>query len=307
MAPLPDAWSKSSLGTLLEGCSWQWALEKVYGQEGGGTPATVLGTAYHAGVEWWCRSRLIEQRDRVAMFADDGGKAAMFAVAMEALDREVEQLDDEQWALHGTDYATLVEELAAALEHWWSTPIRDGQPGAGMSIRERIMRWRIIAVEPAFNEQPTEGLTGVRGFIDLLVWDPDDAVYRVVDHKSAGSFGRWAHDGAGHEIEAGVYVVGAEIASHLPAHGPVVMEWQITRKKLSAHARFEGVRVIEFEVQDVHRLWLEDRIKLANRIVADDLFETNPGWNLCSAKWCPHFRGCQVDGDLHPRQLMAQG
>ena len=300
MADLPLAWSKSSLGTLVDGCSWQYALEKVYGIPSHGSPQTAMGTAYHAAIEWYLRRLLLQQRDGIEDYFpfEDA-----LAEGMRVLFEEVEDLPEEQWALHDLDLPALSGQLEAALTNWWETPIPEGQPGEGESLRERFERWRIVAIEPYFRTNVADGVTSTHGYIDVLAWDPDCGVWVVVDHKTASSYGRWPHDGGGHELEGSVYVVGAELADALPVFGPVRMEWHVVRKKLSQHARFEGVRCVEMYVTDIHRLWMEDTLKIADRIVTNDAFETNPGWNLCSPKWCPYFRGCQVDGDLHPSAL----
>jgi len=297
-----NAWSKSSLSTLLEGCAWQWALTKRYGYTDPGSPATVLGTAYHAGVEAWLRRRLLRQRDGLDL--PDLDLDGMVEAGQSLLDVEAGKLPGEQWALHRTDVETLHGQLAVALKHWWSTPIPAGQPGAGGSLRDRIDGWRILAVEPYFRVR-APGVEGqpIHGYIDLLAYDPDDDLWMVVDHKTAGTFGRWPADGVGHELEAAVYDVGATVARHLPTFGKVAMEWHVARREPGSNARFEGVRVVQRVVDQYDRLWMGDRIVQADRQVESGEFPTNPGWNLCSAKWCAFHRGCQVTGELHPDVL----
>lgn len=54
-----DGWSKSSLKQLLEGCSWQWALQKLGGLDGPPTPHSAAGTGMHAGIEEHERCRIL--------------------------------------------------------------------------------------------------------------------------------------------------------------------------------------------------------------------------------------------------------
>jgi hypothetical protein len=46
--------------------------------------------------------------------------------------------------------------------------------------------------------------------------------------------------------------------------------------------------------------WMHDALVRADRIVETGAFRKNPGWNLCSAKWCPFYEGCEVTGELAP-------
>jgi hypothetical protein len=43
---------------------------------------------------------------------------------------------------------------------------------------------------------------------------------------------------------------------------------------------------------------LGDRVRKAEQMVATDNYQKKTNWPLCSAKWCPYFQGCQVDGTL---------
>jgi hypothetical protein len=41
-----------------------------------------------------------------------------------------------------------------------------------------------------------------------------------------------------------------------------------------------------------------EKIRAAERIVREEEYVRNPAWVLCSQKWCPHYHGCMVTGEL---------
>ena len=161
-------------------------------------------------------------------------------------------------------------------------------------MRDRLLRWRPVAVEPYANAD------GLHGYIDWLGYDHDAGRWVVVDYKTAASWGRWPLDGAGHEIEAAVYNLLAELGRALPSDRDAVMEWHVAKTSRGKTARFEPARVVRFEVDEAHRRWLSFERDRADTVVGTGAFEQNPAWNLCSAKWCAFWEGCQVTGELAP-------
>lgn len=290
------AWSKSSLSTLLEGCSWSWALEKLYGLESSGSPATAMGTAYHYALEQHERRRILHVRDGVG----PGGMSLdeMAALAHPILHKEAAELPAEQWAVHDTSPHQLAAQLEDALANWWSAQLPEGQLGAGGSLRDRLLSMRPVAVEPYFNVPAFS--SRMHGFIDWLGYDHETKTWVVADHKTANGLSRWPVGGAGHEIEASVYVVGSQLAKHLPTSGAVRMEWHIARKEIGTTARFQPVRNVSMRVEPIHEDHLGRQLAIADEIVSEEAFTPNPAWNLCSAKWCAFYEGCQVTGELAP-------
>lgn len=291
------AWSKSSLGNVLDGCSWQWALEKVYGMPSGGSPHTARGTAMHAGIEMHERRRIVLVRDGIPGSLPSQDEVTDYAMGV--LHDELHKLPPELIDMHGMSWTSLEDNVEAMIDNWWSAPIREGQPGAGASVRDRVMAWRPVAVEPYIEVDLTD-THRVKGFIDALLWDYDARQWVVVDQKSATGYGRWPLDGTGHEVEAGVYVLGSEVARNMPTNGSVRMEWHVMRPEKGTTSRYEPVRVVQLQVQEYHRQYLLASIDRANLIVEHEAFRPNPDWNLCSPKWCAHYQGCQVTGELAP-------
>lgn len=297
------AWSKSGIGALTTGCSWQSYLTKVVGLPDPGNPATIAGTAYHAALEHHERTRLLNVRDRAGLTMPDRG--ALSTVAEAALQVEAAKVPSAVWELHDTDYDATLGKVEVALSHWWEAPILDGQPGAGGSLRDRLLTMRPVAVEPYFRTRLDVSPRPLHGFVDWLGYDHDEQQWCVVDHKSSGGFGRWPHNGGGHELEASAYAVGAVVASNLPASGQVRMEWHIARTQAGKNARFEPVRVVAAEPARVEREWLEGHMLAADNIVNDRAFEKNEAWTLCAPKWCSHWVGCQVTGELSPETMLG--
>ncbi len=299
-------WSKSSLSSLLTGCSWQWALKKVYGLKDHGSPATALGTALHAAIEEHERRRIVALRtgDKALALAPMSFDALVASARVE-LAEAVKELPADTWAKHDTSYADLGELLAHSLNNWWHADAGDGR-----SLRDRIMAMRPISCEPGFNVGLESlglgdlglGLGRVHGFIDWFGYDHDTAEYVVIDYKTAGNFRYWAHGGDGHEVEAATYVVAGEVARNLPArYGNVRMEWHVVRKAApSTHHAWQGARAVVRHVSERDRDLLAGQVTMASRTVELSAYRTNPDWNLCSKKWCSFYNDCQITGRLAP-------
>jgi len=290
--------SKSSLSTLLDGCSWQWYLGKVAGLPDPGGPATWRGTSVHAAIEHAERHRIVT-----------GGHAPeteAVAVGLDALGREVEAgaPTDEVWARHGTNLETLAQQVTDAVANWYHAPLKGEDDD--MSLAGLVSRWSPLAVEAGFNIPLATSPRTLKGFIDTVYWDPDEAEYVVVDLKTANRLDRWK-SAEGHEREGIVYIHAAREAASLPPSGVVRMEWHVMRLELGKTARFEGARRVVFRPEPYHLGWALDDIRRADRILAEGLFAPDPSWNLCSPKWCPHFQGCQVTGELQPDRLAQAG
>ena len=283
------AWSKSGLDALTSGCSYRVYLQKVEGWPDPGSPAAVLGTAYHYALESHERDRILQVRDGVNVQETSPG--LLYDRARVVLDTQARALPERLWAVHDTSLDELQEKLATAIEHWWSAPIPGGQPGAGMSLRDRLLQWRPVAVEPYFNVSFGDSDRPLHGFIDWLGWDEDAAQWVVVDQKSASSFRSWPHGGGGHELEAAAYTFGSIIGSNLPVFGSVRQEWHVARTDAGSNSRHQPVRVIQTEPGDAEWYWLQDTMNLADQIVDEGLWEKNPDWFLCSETWCPMHVG----------------
>ena len=311
MRPVEEAftaWSKSGLSSLVEGCSWQVYLSKVMGLADPGTPATLAGTAYHAALELHERARIIQARGGDVELPS---LATLEAVAEHTVHEGADAIPGEVWHEHGTDVEHTAVKAAVAVNHWWATPY----DGGDLSLRDRLLDYRPILAEPYFRVQTEWSDRPIHGYIDWVGYDPETGQWVVVDHKSANTFGRWPRDGAGHEVEAAVYVTGAMKAAGIPVaemSTNVRMEWHVARSQPGSNSRFEGARLVTRTVDRYDIQLLQDHITIADRTVDEGGFRTNTAWNLCSKKWCPFWRGCQVTGELSPEtihmtQQLSQG
>lgn len=271
-------WSKSSLKSLLEGCAWQWALNKLGNLPSPATPQTAAGTGVHAAIEQYVRARLdgtdVPDRDTV------------LAVARAAAGAEADTIDDHGWAVSDVDRDGMLGLVDSAVGNWW-----DVDAGDGLTLRETLDLWTPVAVEPYFSCETEAG--SIHGYIDWI--GQDDNGWVVVDYKTASSLRRWpaVQDGIG--IEAAVYLTAAVASDVLPADENVRMEWHVAVTKGRGARRVMGPtfspELVEF---------LRDRIGAAEQMVAERRLPTKPTWNLCSERWCPFYHGCQVTGSLGP-------
>jgi hypothetical protein len=279
-------WSKSGLKTF-QGCSWRWYLVKHRGLVADpGSPATALGTAYHTALEWHERGRLQQQRDGADVQLPD--LAELQAVGHATLTTELAALPAGALAAHDTNPVQLSADLDAALANWHH------------ELRPRVLPWRVVAVEPYFRVPEYDA--ELHGYIDVLYYDPDTQEYVVVDHKTAAGWRSWQAGGVGNELEAAVYVHGAQQAPNLPSlHGRRArMEWHVARKAVGSNRTFQATRVIDRAVPDSDLEWVSRVVEQVEATIDEGRFEPNPSWFLCSAKWCPAYTGCQVTGELAP-------
>ena len=276
-------WSKSGLDSLVNGCAARVYFGKVLGYPDPGSPQSALGTAYHAAVEAHERQRLLHLRDGAEMRWLD-----CHSTGLKALTRELSKLPDVMFERHDLTPGDCAQMLGTAIDAWWEAPIPQGQPGEGQSLRDRVLAWRPVAVEPYFtapladvSERP------LHGYIDALYYDPEAGQYVTVDHKSTAHFRSWPTSGAGHELEATVYTVGSEVARNLPPRADVRHEWHIARRETGSTSRFEAVRCIALQPGEVEYAHLQGMVQRADAIVEAGAWHKAPHWNLCSPKWCP--------------------
>lgn len=295
------AWSKSGLGKLLDGCGWQYYLNKIVGMDEPDTPATVVGVQFHAGIEQHERARILWHRT-AGQQGSEGG------IPLERAEAVVEQrirtaavtIPDAEMGKHRVTVDDLVYQGVTATRHWYLSPVPEGQPGAGASPRDRVMGWRPLGAEPYVRTHlPTVTHRPIHGFIDVVYLEPDGGLV-VVDDKTANGWSRWPTTGAGHELEAAVYVEAARLSPGIPFRTRPRMEFHVMRKTAGKRSNFEGVRIVPVEVRDLDVQYLHDSLIRADRIVETEAYRKNTGWNLCSAKWCAFYEGCEVTGSLAP-------
>lgn len=273
-----EAWSKSSLKSLLDGCSWQWALRKVYHIDDYGSPQTAMGTGVHRALEMWEKAERnlpIEEIKRIA--ADSSFK-------------ECKELPMQQWFNHGTDPQEVVDNAQLAIELW-----SEYQMSKGGTLKEVAESRNWLSSEAYFNHEWKK--FRIHGFTDSVYEDDDRTI--IVDYKTASSMRRWVYE-QDMNVEAAMYLALGNKAREegtLPDK-PVHFEYHVISPK-EGRTRIVEMGKMTKEAEQI----LKEHLADATAIVKRDAYRPNPDWNLCSPKYCAYFQGCRVDGTLTPYTL----
>lgn len=277
-----ETWRKSSLKSLLEGCSWQWMLEQMDGERRA-SPHAAIGTGFHAALEDW-------EKSGRTMTLDELKKSA----AQHAFE-EARLVPMDKWFEHSMDPDYVMEMAAESARIWWEEPAR-GKDGETGTLRELLLEREHVASERFIKTQYAGSDLPMSGTIDWI-GRKDDTLY-VVDFKTASSFRKWTYDQpAGIEEAAYRYLAFAD-----PELKPfkVQFEWHVVSAK-EGKARIivgnnDGKQLLEV---------LDTAIQDANILYKYKAFRPRPDWNLCHRKWCEFYQSCQVDGSLSPTRLPA--
>jgi hypothetical protein len=272
------AWSKSSLKSVLDGCSWQWALRKVYEIEDHGSPQTAMGTGMHKAIEEWDKSgRGLSLQE-------------LQSIAAESSFEECKKLPMEQWFEHATDPEQVIELAKESVRIWWDTPVNKGFP-----IRKLVSEWNWLGSEVHWASAFAE--YNIHGFVDS-VYENDRHII-VVDNKTASSMRRWKYD-QDMNIEVAMYLA----LAHKAQNEGLLPDKQITFQYHVVSAKEGKSRVIEMGYFDgaAWKLLLQSLTE-AEAIRKHEAFRPRPDWNLCSRKYCAYFEGCRIQGTLTPYTL----
>lgn len=269
-----DGWSKSSLKSMLEGCSWQWALTRVAGLNSGSTPHSAAGTGLHAAIEWH-EQRRIDGEDTPELWE-------LLWESARAAYEDGANITNEFARIHGD--ANLAAQWATNLTVSWHD-----------SIRTDLLAYTPLAVEPHIETPQVPGPHNLRGYLDWVGRDADGTL-TVVDYKSASGLSRWK-DPQQHLLEAAVYLYLVSTTDWWSGDEPIRMEWHIVSRKDEAKI-LEGPTFSADIIDFVY-----DRVSDAQTIVDGTMFAPHPGWGLCSDRWCAFYHGCQVSGVLGPDHI----
>jgi len=269
-----DGWSKSSLKSLLEGCSWQWALQRLGGLEGGSSPHSAAGTGLHAAIEWHEQSRI----DGL----DTPDKASLIYAAYEEAREDGKNIPASMEAFHGG--LDLAGRWAAELTDTWYDS----------DVRQTLSGYTPIAVEPHYEVKVWHDRPTLRGYLDWVGRD-EKGVATVVDYKSASDTRRWK-DADHHLIEAAVYLYLVSTDEQFE-NEPVRMEWHVISRK------GETTILRGPTMNPDLTYFLMQRLDEAQNMMDSNGYAPNPSWNLCSPRWCNFYNGCQTSGILGPDHI----
>jgi hypothetical protein len=271
-----DGWSKSSLKSLLEGCSWQWALSKLGGLRGPNTPHSAAGTGMHSAIEYHENAR-IEGRPIPDL-------AELLEISARSSWAEGQGIPEDWRRIHGGP--------DQALE--WSLQLTEGWFSSG--IRNNLLAYEPVAVEPHLETFEGPSQYSVRGYLDWVGHDPVTNETVVVDFKSASNLSRWKNADH-HKLESTIYLYLMAMAGHeLQREGSegIRMEWHVVSRKGDATI-LEGPRL---DNDLIRFAW--DLLRQSDELVQNRQWKPNPSWGLCSDRWCAFYHGCQVTGVLTP-------
>lgn len=276
--------SHSLISDVLDNCAYKAYLERIVGLPRETNGRLAVGSAYHAAIEAHEHERRVYHMTRGAKGNPEGVDQGT------AADRGLDSLKHAgvDWEADDMSGDDACDMLLAAIGHWYETTIPEGQPGAGGSLRDRVLQWRPVSVEVFWKLwMPAQTSIPVVGAADCVYLTGDDRLV-VVDHKSANSFSSWKHDGDGKRDQAAMYVLAAMRSPLLPAtRGDLPeFEYHIARTKAGKNANFEGVRCIAIDVDRVDLDFVKTRIGLAHDRMLDGNFPKNPDSWLCSPRWC---------------------
>lgn len=271
-------WSKSSLKSLLDGCSWQWALRKIYKIEDHGSPQTAMGTGVHKALEKW------EISDRNLSLDE------MKSIAADTAFKECKVLPMQQWFDHATDPQQVVDYAQLAINLW-----SDYQMSKGGTLKEVAESRTFVSAEDYFKYEWKK--FSVHGYTDSIYHDDERNI--IVDYKTASSMRRWTYEQE-MNVEVAMYLALGNKAREegklldLPVH----FEYHVISPKE------EKTRIVEMGgmTRKAERI-LKEYLADATAIVKRDAYRPNPDWNLCSPKYCSYYQGCRVDGTLTPYTL----
>ena len=282
VASRANAWHQSTLETLLDGCSWQYYLQYVAQVTAGEKDSTAAGVAVHAALE-------LHEGARVA------------GVPCPTVDTMVEYGIEQLGDMRSDE---LDGKVKAAVRHWCLTPLKDGGP----SHRDWLARFEPVAVEPYFNVPLVEGARPLGGWIDGVYRDTDgDGRLFLIDHKTAGTFSRWAHDGEGHRRQAAFYSTALVASPDWDVDYLPEMTYLVVRTSESKSRQFEGARRVTVQPDLIDVEELGRRVREAEQRVAEGEFYRTPEWILCDGFHCRRGHGpdCGCRAGHRPRTIDA--
>lgn len=283
--------SHSTLNTL-DICAKKIEWRKVQGIDAPPNVPMVAGIAAHAAFEAHEDERFLHAYSQGTVGHADGMPIDVCAGVAE--DSVREELAD--WPeLADEILEEAIDRAQDALVNWWNGEIPDDQPGAGSSLRDRVMSWRPLIVERYMG-------TWIPEHARLQFVGVPDCVYDTgaetipVDWKTPGNWNRYRVGGEHQRAQACAYQWMLD-RSPIVADAGTRVEFHCARRERSDHGAFQAARVIVVEPDEVDLDALLTRIEAADEQIAQGHFPKNPEHHLCAAQWC----GWHIDNPHGPQ------
>jgi len=239
----------------------------------GGSDATVIGTAYHAGLETFYYAYIIGE--------SQPSQETMYAAICDTVDKEMLKIGGVSM-LSWNKFSTvdeLKDQACALLDARMQHPLFQ----AG---------WEPVAIELTFRLPWIQGWAAT-GTVDLVLWNAVEGRYRIVDHKTAGRM--WQKNK--HLKSPQPHWYSMMIQSALEAagfvHPPVEMDFEI----ITYGGKFETRTVTPTaHTMDV---WNNKARIAALAIESDGPWYENTDSNLCSPMYCDAWEACPSGQTYH--------
>lgn len=255
---------QSTIGSFAI-CPTRVHYKQVFPDSYGGSDSTIIGTAYHAGMEHVLFAEMIgedrpKQEDVYVIVADAVDDEVMKCGGIELVSwskmKSVDQLKDMACRLY--DFRMSHELIPAG--------------------------YHIVGIETTFRMPWVLGWAAT-GTIDLLLWNERQG-YRIVDHKSAGR----AWDTSKHvkTPQPHWYAKWVRAALETIGHdsGPIPMDFEV----MTYAGKYERRTITATEFTE--DLWNDKALIAAQSMTNDGPWFQNIDNNLCSATYCDAWDWC---------------
>jgi hypothetical protein len=266
------AWHQSKVGTILDTCARQYALQYVAQIQTPEPMWAMAGTAYHAA---------IEAHELARMSGMVWSQADTEAAALSALSAAGAPAD-------------LGDEVLAAVYHFFNSPDKE----LGVTVRDYLCGMTPLKLETYFRTELIDGCLPLAGTFDGLYLDADGNP-RLIDHKTAGNFNNWGRNGETHRTQASFYSACLVAAPEFPEVTALPqVDYLVVRKQRGKSKSFDGARIVSVQ-PDLHDVAvLGRRVREAQHLADEGEFLPNPASMFCSVQWCQFYDRCQGTGEL---------
>jgi CRISPR/Cas system-associated exonuclease Cas4 (RecB family) len=279
------AYHQSAIETILNGCSWSYYLNNILEIPTQPKPYSLVGTTFHSAVELHEVARMNNQTLPTL--------EELRTFCTEEINKQKDLVDKNMMMDKAGEPLDLVSMCLSALDNWYSAPTKN----EGISLRDWLLQFKPVAIEPYFRVQLVENADPIAGWIDG-VYQREDGTFFIVDQKTAGDFSRWGYEGEGHRYQATMYAVALLLSEEFPEIKELDLEMHYLISRTKSKGNIEKARrvVVKPELDDVSLLGT--RIKQVETIIKENLFTPKTDSPLCSPRFCSFYEKCQVTLEL---------